>query len=111
MSHRWDCPSEWEARLAGEHSYERSGYRSYYTPERFEDCEDAARAYHDGQRAAERRAEERAEQEAWERQQEERRRWAMIEAQHAEEMEREYVENMWLAEIDEAIAEAWGDGP
>lgn len=90
MSHRDDCPSRYEAERRGERDYERNGYRSYSTPydSRFDDegCPEAQRAYLDGQRHAEYRAEEEAaEQHAAER----RRQQAEYERQQYQEYEQQ----------------------
>ncbi len=60
MSHRDDCPSEWEARRRGERDYEDRGYRSYHTPYDGQ-CEEAVEAYRRAQRSAEYDAQDRAE--------------------------------------------------
>jgi len=63
MGHRWDCPTEWEARRQGERSFER-GDGSWRNPYRDDwhrpSCEEAEQAWNRGYRDAERQAEERA---------------------------------------------------
>ena len=58
MSHRDDCPSEYEARRQGRRDYENNGYVRYSTP--YDECDEAREAYMRGQRAAEHVAEEEA---------------------------------------------------
>ena len=93
MSHRWSCPTDWEARLEGERAsdYGRSRYSNPYREQYGEShCEDAERAWERGfcyreeqreeeaaaeraaeRRAAERRAYELAEEQEYMRRQEE----------------------------------------
>ena len=97
MSHRWDCPSEYEARTRGERDYESYGYRRYSTPYDGE-CEEAARAYSRGMASAEYRAEE----EAAERRAIQRRQ-AEEEAMYQAAIEQQYWEQQ-QAEYDAAIA-------
>ena len=63
MGHRWDCPTDWEARRQGERSFER-GDGSWRNPYRDDwhrpSCEEAERAWSRGYRDAERQAEEHA---------------------------------------------------
>lgn len=68
MSHRDDCPDRWEARREGERAVERGwGHYSSSNPYRSgsdHECPEASRAWEDGRRAAEYRAEEQREQDA-----------------------------------------------
>lgn len=117
MSHRYDCPTDYEARRRGKIDYERRGYRSYYAPDEIRDCPEAERAYQDGQRQAEYRAEE----EAAERRAEGRRRHEREQYEQAcrDDYYREYeqrqidetYDRMFEEEREAAIAEVWGDGP
>lgn len=72
MSHHWNCPDRWQAMREGERAQE-SGRGRYSNPyderslpswDRDRACPDAARAWDDGHRRAEYRAEEAAEQRA-----------------------------------------------
>ena len=94
MSHRWDCPTEWEARRDGERAAER-GYGRGNNPYK-EDffnrshCEEAERAWNRGHRyAEERREEEQAAERAAERRAAERRAY---ERQQEEEYQRRQEE-------------------
>lgn len=58
MSHRWDCPDDWEARREGERAHDRGA--SYYSNPYDGVCRDAS----DEWSYAYRRAEDRAEEEA-----------------------------------------------
>lgn len=114
MSHRDDCMSRREAERRGERDYEYRGYRSYSAPDEIRGCPEAERAYQDGQRYAEYRAEEEAaEQRAAERRRQERE----YQEQQYQEYQESYYEQMqeqdenYLLEIDAAVAEAWGNGP
>lgn len=103
MSHRWDCPSRWEAERQGERDYERRGYRTY---EPQYDCREANRAYEDGQILAEHRAEEaayeeqlaqqRREKERFWREEQDRIAWeqAEMEAAYAREINEQYERDM-----------------
>lgn len=89
MSHRWDCPTRWEAEREGEraHEYGRGQYSNPYDErnlsswERDRACPDAERAWDDGYRRAMYRAEEEAEERAAARR---------LAARQAEEAEAEY---------------------
>jgi len=93
MGHRWDCPTDWEARLEGyrseeERRYERNPYKSSYGDG---GCEDAAKQWERGKRDAEYDM-ERQEQERLEAERTERRRQ---EERHMEELrEEEYHRDM-----------------
>lgn len=74
MSHRDDCPDEYDARRDGEraHDFGRGYYSNPYR-DREEGCDEAASAWSSGYRAASaRREEERAEEARAERRAEER---------------------------------------
>lgn len=69
MSHRWDCPTDWEARREGERAQENGRSRSsnpyddrYWNRDRA--CPDAADEWARGYRRAEIREEEQREEEA-----------------------------------------------
>src|SRR5262245_59914570 len=70
MSHRWDCPTRWEAEREGERAQEwgrsRSSnpYEEHYWRPRDEGCPEAAEAWRDGYRRAEIREEEQREEDA-----------------------------------------------
>jgi hypothetical protein len=104
MSHRDECPTDYEARRQGERAYERGDgswrnpYRDDYSGER---CEDAERYWRRGYEAAEQRHEEQmaeersAQRRAEERAQEERYYLQMQEEAYYREMEeRAYAEQM-----------------
>lgn len=81
MSHRWDCPTRWEAEREGQRAFERGegSWRNPYNGDwhngRLGDgCEDAERAWRDGHRGAERREEERQEEQRIEQRREMHRR-------------------------------------
>ena len=94
MSHRWNCPDRWTAEREGEraHEYGRGRYSNPYDErhlsswERDRACPDAARAWEDGHRRAERRAEEAAEEQAAE---------ARAARRRAEADEEAYYEQMY----------------
>ena len=98
MSHRDDCPSRYEARRRGERDYEDRGYRSYRTPydSHFgeEGCPEAKRAYEEGQRHAEYRAEQESE---------ERRR---EECRQVQLRQQRYEQERWDEEMEARRAEA-----
>lgn len=108
MSHRWDCPTRWNAERQGERAFERGdgSWSNPYArqPGQWDNCRDAERAWEDGRRSAERREEEhriearqqrqRAEQRQWE----EQARWA--ERQQYEE-DRQYEAAMEAAYYDQ----------
>lgn len=86
MSHREDCPDEWEARAAGRRDAQSYGYSR---ASRWEDCEDAQSAYRRGFYAEEDRIREEREQEhrrqmAEQSEAEEARYWADVAAEEAE---------------------------
>ena len=63
MSHRWNCPTEWEARREGERAsdYGRSRYSNPYREQFGEShCEDAERSWDRGHRYREEQREEEA---------------------------------------------------
>jgi hypothetical protein len=66
VSHRWDCPTDYEAeregRRAGESGY-KSRYSNPYTETGFQPCEEAERHWEDGFRAGERAREQQEEEE------------------------------------------------
>lgn len=102
MSHRWDCPTRWEAEREGERAYERGSWSNPYERKPFEDdhCREAERSWEDGRRYAERRheeqqAEERASRQAaqrrqWAQEEEEASYWRQQEEEHNRQMEEEY---------------------
>lgn len=114
MSHRDDCPSRYEAERRGELDYENRGYRNYSTPydgHGFDHgCPEAQRAYLDGNRRAEFRAQEKAaerhsaEAARYQRQQEEQRR---DEQQYEQEREDEqlYYERLEFEDAERNVAE------
>lgn len=113
MSHRWDCPTDYEARRAGSRDYEDRGYRSYSGPY---DCDAANEAYLRGQRSAEYEAEQRAEEQACERRRQEyiaeQEREAYYNQQRWEqdrENEDQYIVDCYEADL--ITAEVWGGGP
>ena len=65
MSHRWDCPSRWEAEREGEDAFRRCERENPHE-DRYgrEGCPEAAKAWDEGFRYAERRDEERRAEEA-----------------------------------------------
>jgi hypothetical protein len=91
MSHRFDCPSKYEARRTGERAFER-GDGSWRNPYKSdwpdEGCPEAAQEWRRGYRDAERRQEEREEEERIERHLQEVR--AQEEARYNAAMEDEY---------------------
>lgn len=93
MSHRWDCPTDYEARRRGEDMFNR-GYGSYSNPYRDsfgeEHCPEAEQNWQRGYRDAERRDEERREEERIIEMQREHRR--QEEARYNEAMEAQYYE-------------------
>lgn len=69
MSHRWDCPRDWEARHEGERAFDYGRSRSSNPYEdtywnRDHACHEAAEEWDRGYRRAEMRAEEEREEEA-----------------------------------------------
>jgi hypothetical protein len=92
MSHRWDCPSRWEAEREGARAQEwgrsRSSnpYEDYYR--RDEGCPESADAWRDGYRRAEIREDERREEEAAQHRAAVRR--AEVEAEESYYMEQQY---------------------
>lgn len=67
MSHRWDCPTRWEAEREGERAQEWGRSRSSNPHESLwqdEGCPEAAEAWRAGYRRAEIREEEQREEEA-----------------------------------------------
>lgn len=69
MSHRWNCPTDWEARHEGERAHEWGRSRSsnpykesYWNRDKA--CPEAADEWNRGYRRAEMRAEEEREEEA-----------------------------------------------
>jgi hypothetical protein len=89
VSHRWDCPTDYEARRQGERAQER-GEGRWRNPhgDTWRDgtgCEEAERAWDRGHRDAERREEERAED-------------ARVERRHAEMRHQHAVEEQWAYE-------------
>lgn len=108
MSHRSSCPTRWEAERQGERAFENGSGR-YSNPygRPFEDrCREAERAWEDGRRSAEMRAdEERATEAAAQR----RRRAAEEETvrYHEEQAQREYDEAMEAAYYDQMALEEW----
>ena len=69
MSHRWNCPTDWEAKREGERAFEygRSRYSNPYEDSpwnRDRACPEAAEEWERGHRYAEMRAEEEREEEA-----------------------------------------------
>jgi hypothetical protein len=120
MSHRWNCPTRWEAERQGERAYERGegSWRNPYREEWGRDhCEDAERAWRDGHRNAERHEEERrAEQRQQERRQREQQEQWDYERQQSEayfdqleEDDRYYraMEAAALAEEQAWFADLW----
>jgi hypothetical protein len=93
MSHREDCPDEWEARAAGRRDAQECGYSR---SSRFEECEDAQSAYRRGFYAEQ------------ERQQEEQ--WLLEQQQRAEE-ERAQEEAYWEAMAAEEAASLDAEQP
>lgn len=94
MSHRWDCPTRWEAERQGARDADRGAgrYSNPYDRYHGNHCPEAERAWEDGHRAEERRAEERRDEERAERQREHMRRqqeyeWQMEEDRAAYERE------------------------
>ena len=105
MSHRWDCPTPWEAEREGERAYER-GRSSWSNP--YDDrnsfdrhpCHEAERSWDRGYRYAERRHEEEViEQRAAERRRQERE-WA----QQEEEALYMQAQEDWQQQYDEQMA-------
>jgi hypothetical protein len=88
VSHRNDCPTEWEARSQGARAYERGG-SSWGNPYRDDGCEEAERAWRSGfYRAEQRRMEEEAERQFWEedaRRREEEAHFAALESEAPQE--------------------------
>lgn len=84
MSHRNECPTEWEARSQGARAYE-NGRSSWGNPYRDGGCEEAESAWRSGYRRAEARMEEARQEEEFYRQQEN----AAAEAEYAAQMEAE----------------------
>lgn len=90
MSHRWNCPTRWEAERQGERAYERgqSRYNNPYDrwnaghPSALDHCREAERSWEDGHRQAERRHDE------------EQAYWAQQEAEYNAAMEAEYLASM-----------------
>lgn len=80
MSHRNDCPDEWEARAAGRRDAQECGYSR---SSRFEECEDAQSAYRRGFYAEQ----ERIQEEHWLREQQAR-------AEEEAAMEAEYYASL-----------------
>lgn len=111
MSHRDDCPSRWEAERRGERDQEwgrsRSSnpYEDYY--HRDEGCPEAAGAWRDGYRRAERREEERQEEEAAHRRAVKRRIEADEAAYYEEQERQEYyaMQDEYSAAQDERMAD------
>ena len=105
MSHRHDCPDRWSARREGERAFEY-GRGSYANP--YDDfhrdgnsCEEAARAWNDGYRAARYEQEER-EREAEEHQRRESQyRREIEEQQYYEEMEQQHYQEEQFTEPTE----------
>ncbi len=102
MSHRWDCPSRWDAEREGERAFERGAARwsNPYDDWAGNGCREAERHWEDGYRAAERQAEYRAEEARAERAAAERREWARQEAAAEEEY-------YWRQQQEEEEAEYW----
>lgn len=102
MSHRWDCTPTWKARREGEDAYQRHtpSWDNPHARKPFENdhCREAERAWEDGRRMAELRAEEdrreerhreqRAREEQWRREEREAQ-WAE-EQRQSDEQEAEY---------------------
>lgn len=112
MSHRWDCPTEWEARREAQHDAEYTGWNHHRYQD---DCPEAHQAYEREYRQEQYRIEERVEEARMEALQAERRRemhaqeqmaeWAYYKGQEQRYYEqlakREYVEDMIAQEIDD----------
>ena len=96
MSHRDDCPTDWEARREGERAYERgygsNPYRGNGWDER--SCPEAERAFDYGRRQAEYRHEEQMAEERSERRRAEARReeQEQEDAYYQQMMEQQYQE-------------------
>lgn len=102
MSHSYNCPSDYEARRAGERAFENGrsrssnpyddefAHRSYFDEPY---CPDAASAFDRGYRAAEREAEERAAEAAAERRRAEERHWHEME-EYEFMQQQQYEEDM-----------------
>lgn len=86
MSHRWDCPTDWEARRegrkAGERGYGRNPYDDPFPGPGDISCEEASENWKRGQRDGQLAREEREREEARERRQADERR-RHLEAQEA----------------------------
>ena len=89
MSHRWDCPTDYEARRRGERAFERGdgSWRNPYKEQIGEQsCSEAEENWQRGYRAAERREEEHiAELHREQRRQEESRYNEAMEQQQYEQ--------------------------
>ena len=113
MSHRWDCPTRWQAEREGERAFERGSGRwnNPYDRQRFErdNCREAQRSWEDGHRQAERRAEEQAIERRQSERREQEREWARLDqiAQEQAEWER-HCEEAQQADY-EAAMEAQAD--
>src|SRR5262245_48108462 len=126
MSHRWDCPTDWEAEREGRYAGDRG--RSRYSNPYADECHEAEQAWDRGyrrgmydreereaeERAAERRAAGRrqaAEEEeyylsqSWYEEQESAAMYeAEMEAQYIADMERQYIEEQeHLSDIERAL--------
>lgn len=87
MSHRWDCPTDYEAEREGRRAAERgySRYSNPYSDFGFQPCHEAEEHWQRGYRAGEREREEREAEERYQRQMDERRRQEAEEARYYEE--------------------------
>jgi hypothetical protein len=108
MSHRWSCPSDWEARREGERAFEngRSMYSNPYEDSywnRDNACREAAEEWERGHRRAEIREEERREEEAAHRRASLRR--AEEEAEEAYYYERQAEYEHYAAPQEEPLPE------
>ncbi len=101
MSHRDSCPPSWKARRQGEDAagYGQGSYMNPYDRE----CREAARAWEDGHRMAERQAEEELEErrhQAMQREHERIRREEWEQAERDAYEQRRYEESLEEEPID-----------
>lgn len=95
MSHRWDCPTDYEAEREGRRAAERgmSRYSNPYMDHSWTPCEEAQENWMRGYRAGERARELREEEEREEQRAIERRRQAIEEeSYYASLQEEQYPE-------------------
>lgn len=100
MSHRWDCPTRWEAEREGERAQEYGRSRSSNPHESMwgdEGCPEAAEAWRSGYRRAEMREEEQREEEAARHRAEARRAYELDEEAYylAQQEAQPYPEETW----------------